>query len=214
MDITEEVKFPTKDSEWMMKVLIGGIIGIIPIVNLISYGYSIKVMKGAIGGNPGLPKWEDWGDLFVKGLMAFIIELIYMIIPILVIGISVGGALMALFTGNFETFMAALAGAIGGVLIGLILALIALLLTPMAISMYVKEDSIGAAFKIGEVMSRIKSVIGDYIMVYIILIVLGVILGILSIIPILNILIIVFGSFYIMLIAYNMFGKVYAKSKA
>ncbi len=213
MDIIEEVKFPTKDSEWIMKVLIGGIIGIIPIVNFISYGYSVKVMKGAIGGNPGMPKWENWGDLFIKGLMAFIIELIYMIIPILVIGISVGGALMALFTGNFEMFAAALAGAIGGVLIGLILMLIALLLIPMALAMYVKEDSVGAAFRIGEVISRIKSVIGDYIMVYIILIILGVIIGLLRIIPILGILIMVFGSFYIMLIAYNMFGKVYTKSK-
>lgn len=213
MDITEEVKFPTKDSEWITKVLIGGIIGIIPIVNFISYGYSVKVMKGAIGGNPGLPKWEDWGDLFIKGLMAFIIVLIYMIIPILVTGISIGGALIAIFSGELETLETILAGAMGGILIGLVLALIALLLIPMALSMFVKEDSVGAAFRIGEVISRIKSVIGDYIMVYVILIILGVIMGLFRIIPILGILIMVFGSFYIILIASNMFGKIYAKSK-
>ena len=213
MDIMEEVKFPTKDSEWIVKVLIGGIILIIPIVNFISYGYSVKVMKRAIGGNPGLPKWEDWGDLFIKGLMAFIIELIYLIIPILVIGISIGGALMAMFTGELETLETTLVGAMGGILIGLILALIASLLIPMALSMYVKEDSVGAAFRIGEVISRIRSVIGEYIVIYIVLIVLGIILGALSRIPILGFLILVFGGFYTMLIAFNMFGKVYTRSK-
>ncbi len=213
MDIMEEVKFPAKDSEWIVKVLIGGILGIMPIVNFISYGYSVKVMKGAIGGNPGMPKWDDWGDLFVKGLMVFIIELIYMIIPVLIIVISVGGALMALFTGNFNAFAVAMAGAMGGVLIGLILALIAAFLLPMALAMYVKEDSIGAAFRVGELLSRIKSVIGDYIVVYIVVIVMGIILGILNIIPILGFLLLIFGSFYIMATAFNMFGKIYTQSK-
>jgi hypothetical protein len=31
MDIMEEIKFPSKDSEWIQKVLIGGVIAIIPI---------------------------------------------------------------------------------------------------------------------------------------------------------------------------------------
>jgi hypothetical protein len=31
MDIMEEIKFPSKDSEWIQKILIGGVIAIIPI---------------------------------------------------------------------------------------------------------------------------------------------------------------------------------------
>ncbi len=76
MDIMEEIKFPTKDSEWVQKVLIGGILGIIPIISFIEYGYVLKVMKGGIETSPGMPKWEDWGNLFINGLIAFVISLI------------------------------------------------------------------------------------------------------------------------------------------
>ncbi len=42
MDIMEEIKFPSKDSEWTQKVLIGGVVAIIPIVNLIACGYLLN----------------------------------------------------------------------------------------------------------------------------------------------------------------------------
>lgn len=214
MDIMEELKFPTKDSEWIQKVLIGGILGIIPIINFLEYGYILKVMKGAIGGNPGMPKWEEWGDLFINGLIAFIISLIYMIIPILVLLISIGGVVTAALSGNMNLMIGAIAGAIGGVLIGLLLALIFGFMVPMALALYVKENSFGSAFRVGEILSRIKSVFGDYITVYIVLIVLVFILGLLNSIPILGFLIVIFGSFYISVVTFNMFGKVYTKSSA
>lgn len=102
---------------------------------------------------------------------------------------------------------------IGGVLIALLLALILGFLLPMALSLYVKESSIGAAFGIKEVLSRIKSVFGDYIIVYIVVIALAFILGVLSSIPVMGFLIMIFGGFYISAVAYDMFGKVCARSK-
>ena len=212
MDIMEEVKFPTKDSEWIQKVLIGGILGIIPIINFIEYGYILKLMKGALEDNSNMPKWEDWGNLFINGFIAFIISLIYMIIPILVLLVSVGGVITAALTGNINLMIGAVVGAIGGVLISLLLALIFGFLIPMALAMYTKENSFGAAFRIGEILSRIKSTFADYITVYIVLIVVFFILGLLNSIPILGILIMIFGSFYILAVAFNMFGKIYARS--
>ncbi|VVB87564.1 Uncharacterised protein [uncultured archaeon] len=214
MDIEEEVKFPTKDSEWIVKVLIGGILGIIPIINLIEYGYILKVMKGAIDGNPGMPKWDDWGNLFINGLIGFVISLIYLIIPILIIFVSAGGIMAAAFSGNMNLMAGMMAGAIGGILIGLLLALVFGFMVPMALAMYTKENSFGAAFRIGEVVSRIKSVFADYITVYIVLIVLLFILGLLNFIPILGFLIMIFGTFYVSVVAFNMFGKVCARSSA
>ena len=237
MDIEEEIKFPTKDSEWIVKVLIGGILGIIPIINFIEYGYILKVMKGAIEGNPGMPKWEDWGNLFINGLIGFVIWLIYLIIPILIVSVSAGGIMIAAFSGNMNLMAGMVAGAIGAILIGLLLALVlgflvpmalamytkensfgaALVLgflVPMALAMYTKENSFGAAFRVGEVISRIKSVFSDYITVYIILIVLLFILALLSSIPILGFLIWMFGTFYVSVVAFNMFGKAYARSSA
>ncbi len=213
MDIVEEIKFPSKDSEWIPKVLIGGVIAIIPIVNLIASGYFLKVMKGSMDGKPGMPKWDDWGNLFMNGLMAAIIGLIYMIIPILILLVSAGNIIAAALSGNTEILLGALAGAIGGVLIALLLALIFGFLLPMALSMYVRENNFSAALKFNEVISRIKSVFGDYLTVFVIVIVLYFVLGVLSGIPLLGFLIMIFGSFYTGVVANNMFGEVCARSK-
>lgn len=213
MDIIEEIKFPSKDSEWIQKVLIGGIVFVIPIVNLIVCGYLLKVMRGAMDNKPSMPKWEDWGNLFINGLIAAIIGLIYMIIPILILGASAGSIIMAAISENPEMLFTAIAGAFGGLLIAGLLALIFGFLLPMALSLYVKENSIGAAFRFKEVLSRIKSVFGDYLMVYIVVIALSFILVVLSRIPVLGLLIMIFGNFYIGAVAYNMFGEVCTRSK-
>jgi hypothetical protein len=170
-------------------------------------------MKGAMDSKPSMPKWEDWGNLFMNGLMAAIIGLIYMIIPTLILLISAGSIVAAALSRNTELLIGAAAGAAGGFLIALLLAVVLGFLIPMALSLYVKENSIGAAFRFKEVLYRIKSVFGDYLMVYIVVIALSFILVVLSRIPVLGLLIMIFGSFYIGAVAYNMFGKVCARSK-
>ncbi len=214
MEIMEEIKFPSKDSEWIQKVLIGGVVAIIPIVNLIAGGYFLKVMKGAMDGKPGIPKWDDWGNLFMNGLMAAIIGLIYMIIPILILVVSAGNIIGAAISENPEMLFTAIAGALGGFLIAALLALIFGFLLPMALSMYVRENNFGAAFRVSEVISRIRSVFGDYLTVFVIVIFLYLVIGVLSGIPLLGFLIMIFGSFYVGAVAYNMFGDVCARSKA
>ncbi len=84
----------------------------------------------------------------------------------------------------------------------------------MALSIYAKEDSIGAAFRIGEILSRIKSVPGDYIITIIVLYALLFIVNLVAAIPIIGWVIIIFANFYIALVASKMFGEVYASSNA
>jgi hypothetical protein len=218
MEIGESIKYPTTDKDWIKKVVIGGILGMIPIVNFIVQGYYLKIIKGSIENKSGMPEWEDWGNLFIKGLLVFIISIIYMLIPIIVISISVGGAIMAAVSGGTEAMVAAIGAAAGGFIIGFILMLIAFLLLPMALAIYAKEESFGSAFRFGEIIRRILSNLGSYILVYIVIIVLGVIVGIitgiLNIIPFLGVVIAIFTNFYIVAVAANMFGEVYTNSKA
>ena len=213
MDIVENIKYPTTDSEWIKKILIGGILLIIPIINFIIGGYYIKTLRGSIEGKPGLPEWDDWGDLFIKGLMVAIIGFIYMLIPLIVLFVSIGGALTAaISSGDFSA--ASISAIVGGSLFSVVLMLIVCLVLPMALSIYAKEDSIGAAFRIGEILSRIKSVPGDYIISIIVLYALLFIVNLVAAIPIIGWVIIIFANFYIALVASKMFGEVYASSNA
>jgi len=213
MDIVENIKYPTTDSEWIKKILIGGILLIIPIVNFIAIGYYIKTVKGTIETKPGIPAWDDLGSMFIKGLMVIIISIIYMIIPLIVIFGSIGGAIMtSISAGDFSA--TSFGAGFGVSLIGLLLMLIVYLILPMALAMYAAEDSFGAAFKIGKILSRIKSAPVEYIIAFIVLVVLETILGIIAAIPILGWIIAIFGTFYITIVAANMFGQVYAISES
>ena len=213
MDIIESVKFPSTDIGWIKKILIGGILLIIPIINLIVGGYYIKTLRGSIEGKPGLPEWDDWGDLFIKGLMVAIIGFIYSLIPLIVLFVSIGGALTAaISSGDFSA--ASMSAIVGGSMFSVVLMLIVCLVLPMALSIYAKEDSIGAAFRIGEILSRIKSVPGDYIITIIVLYALLFIVNLVATIPIIGWVIIIFANFYIALVASKMFGEVYASSNA
>ena len=216
MDIVETVKFPANDVEWIQKILIGGLVMLIPIVNFIALGYYIKTMRGGIDGKSSLPEWDDFGNLFVKGLFVVIVGFIYMLIPLAVMFLSVGGAAISIIasivSGDFA--FASIGTVIGGYLFSLVLLFILFLVLPMALSIYAKEDSVGAVFKVGEILSRIKSVIGEYIIAIIVSYALMLIVSLFALIPFIGWVIMIFAHFYVALVVANMFGKVYAASSA
>ncbi len=73
LDIGRAFQFMFEDPEWIKKILIGGIVSLIPIVNFATLGYMLEVIKNVADGNPRpLPDWNNFGTLFMKGLYAFV----------------------------------------------------------------------------------------------------------------------------------------------
>jgi len=99
-----------------------------------------------------------------------------------------------------------------GMLIALVLMAIFGFIIPMALANYVAKDSFGAAFEFGEIINRIKSIIGEYIICYIVVIVLSLIVGVISMIPIIGWIIGAILGFYVQLVYAHYFGNLYAKS--
>jgi len=86
MDIGKSFTYVFEDKNWIMKILIGGIVLLIPIVNFAVYGYMLTTLKNVADGQPSpLPEWSDFGAHFMKGLYAFIGVLVYLLPGILVI---------------------------------------------------------------------------------------------------------------------------------
>jgi len=73
--LTNAIKRPFTD---FGKLLIGIIFCLIPIVNFISIGYHFKCAKTAMTGKFVMPKWENFGNLFITGLLGSIISFVYM----------------------------------------------------------------------------------------------------------------------------------------
>jgi len=94
VNYTEAIKRPFTDGK---KFLIGVLLNILPIVNLLVVGYTLECAKSAMKKKYKLPEWENWGDYFVKGLLATIIGFIYMIpaLMLLLIGfITIAGSVI------------------------------------------------------------------------------------------------------------------------
>ena len=86
MDIGKAFSYVFEDEQWISKVLLGGVILLIPIVGWIAVsGYMVKVAQNVAQGNPRpLPQWGEFGDHFMRGLYAFVIGLVYLI-PVFVL---------------------------------------------------------------------------------------------------------------------------------
>jgi len=134
----------------------------IPLVKIItgffSTGYALYCAKATMKGSKNLPKWDNWGDIFLKGLLARIIVLIYHL-PVLLFGIflifSLGG--MAILTELRQSPAMAVKTLLGlgtGILLMLCLAVLINYLVPSALMSYVDKNSFGAAFNLGNVFKN------------------------------------------------------------
>lgn len=196
VDYGEAIKRPFSD---VKKLLIGIVIQLIPIVNFMALGYQLRCAKTAMEKKFELPEWEDWGNLFVKGLMAVVIGFIYAIPAIIVSLIAmisiVKAVLQAVSTSattgaSVDPMMILSSVGITGILI-FILGLLTSYIVPSALLSFVKNDSFGAAFRFGEIFKKAFTV--KYLVVWIVVslysIVLTLVLAlILSVIPL-------FGTF-------------------
>ena len=70
------------------KLLLGLVFSFIPIVNFIATGYGLECARTASKKKFKLPEWENFGKLFVDGLLAVLITLIYFMIPAVLAGIA------------------------------------------------------------------------------------------------------------------------------
>jgi len=169
--------------KWVRWILLT-IIGIIPIVNFIVYGYTIRVLRGI---KPA-PELEDYVQLFIDGLLYMIISIIWMIPAFIIGAILVGGSAAAMMSGSDAIGMAGGAGMGFGFLVAFIVVIISALFATIGIVRFARMEKFGEAFAFGAIKDKIGE-IGwvNYIIALIVVgLVVGVIYGVLSIIPIIG----------------------------
>ncbi|NJO81490.1 MAG: DUF4013 domain-containing protein [Blastochloris sp.] len=148
MNIGKAFSYVFEDERWVTKVLLGGLITLVPILNITTFGYMLKTAHNVAYGNPHpRPEWgEDFGDTFMRGLYALVINFVYFIPYILLIVVlhrrhSVGRG---------ETWEATGLLALCLVPIFLMVAFASALVSYAAFARYVITHSLNEALKIGE----------------------------------------------------------------
>ncbi|WFN33815.1 DUF4013 domain-containing protein [Methanogenium sp. S4BF] len=178
-EYTKEALF----GKWVRWILLM-IISIIPIVNFILYGYTIRVLRGT---KPA-PELEDYVQLFIDGLLYVIISIIWMIPAIIVAVILIGGSVGVAMASDPAVAGAAIAGMGLGLLITFIIAILCGLFATIGLVRFARMEKFGEAFAFGEIKDKIAA-IGwvNYIIALIVLsIVVGVVYFVLTLIPIIG----------------------------
>lgn len=224
VDVKRALTYSFNDDNWIVKILIGSI----PFINpFFSLGYAFEVFKQALNKKAELtlPEWDDWGGYFKSSIMIILIYLIYMLIPIIIyiIGASVmvGGATMGADAGGGIGTAGKVAMVIGGLIyfVGFVFAVILGLMIPMALANYAKNDErFGAIFQLGVILKNIFSIIGDYLLTFLVIIGIGIVVGLalmivslINIIPILGwlvyIIVSLVVSFWLNLVIFPLLGE-------
>lgn len=160
----DSLKYPLKN--WV-KLIILGVILLIPVVNLIGLGYCLKAIRSTFEGSNLLPGFDNMGELFINGIKLFIVGFIYAVVPLILF-------IVASIFGSLFLWLAILSG----------MAISIFAFMGIANMVYYNYD-IGAALRYREIIETI-SAIGwvKYIIWWIILIffltVLGTIVSILG----------------------------------
>lgn len=212
----DAIEYPASDDDWIKTVVIGGVLTflwfLLLVPALIVSGYLVKVMKSTVEGDAEPPEFDDWGTLLVDGIQVFVIGIIYMIIPIIVWLVTVGGSIVSMMSGTEEGAIAGLGGILFGLLLYFVLSIVFGYFLAVGVVNFAYEGNFGAAFSVDAL--RNVGLNGNFAIAwvgaFVVNFIAAVLLSILNIIPILGFILgIIIGpflSFYVGVVAARLLG--------
>ena len=218
MDIGKSFTYIMEDPNWIMKILIGGLVSLVPIVNFAALGYMVTVLKNVADGQPQpLPEWGNFGEYFMKGLYVLVGALVY-IAPILilyccmmVIPIVLGGAGSA--AGRDTGSALAGVGSIISMCLGCLMFLFALAMAvmfPAALTRYAVTNTLSVFWDFRGNFDLISKNLGNYIMEILIVWVAGFVASFGIILCVIGV---IFTSFWSQLVGAHVYAQFWRASQ-
>ena len=211
MDIGSSFSYMFQDEDWIKKILIGGVVGIIPIVNFAAIGYMIQIIRNVRDGQAlPLPEWDEFGKYFVDGLWIFLIFLVWAI-PIIVVAClqGIGTAVLAEArqdaTDAFGVISVCFSCVIG------LWALVIAAVSPAILVRYTEVGEFMAGFQFSEIIDIIRANVGNYIIVILLIWVAGLIASFGVILCVIGV---IFTQFWSYLVTGNLLGQLAAQEQS
>lgn len=185
VDYLEAIKRPFGD---FGKLLIGILLGILPIINLFVTGYALTAAKSVFKKKYDLPEWKNWGDFFIRGLFSAVISIIYFLPAVILLLIFAASIVPAILQGIFESYTGQISAFVVGniisralaaipvLVLAVLLVLIAAYILPSALLHYIKDWKFSDAFDLKSIFN--KAFKGSYLLTWLFVIVYSIIFGI------------------------------------
>jgi hypothetical protein len=219
MDIGKSFTYMFEDPNWMMKILIGGIVSMIPIVNFAGLGYGATALKNiAEGSQNPLPEWGNFGDHFMKGLYVFVGVLVY-ISPIILVYCCMGILTTVLGGVGGSTTSGDAGGALAGIIsllsicmscLVFVLALAVAVMYPAAYTRFAMTNQLASFWDFRGNFDLIKSNASNYIIAILIAWVASFVAGFGVILCFIGV---IFTSFWSQLVSSHVFANFWLQSK-
>jgi hypothetical protein len=185
-------------------------------------GYMVQITRNVMNQQPDrLPEWDNLGQKWTEGLMLFIAHLVYSLPFLLLCCIAAVIAVLPALGGQSQSATNALAGLSVTTLclmgcLGLLYSLALAVVSPAVTIFYAREGTLGACFKIREIVSFIQRNLNIYLIACLVFFVgvaaVSFVAGIFNAIPICGTIIgLVIGfalGFYVILVAGHLYGQV------
>ncbi len=84
-DLGRAFRAPFQDKDWVTKVLLGLLWGVLGVTIPAIYGAQLDYIRGVSEGDERLPEWGDFGKKWVEGLQVVLASIIFFL-PMIVIG--------------------------------------------------------------------------------------------------------------------------------
>jgi hypothetical protein len=211
IDIEAAATYPLASDDWPKTVGIGGLLVlfsflIVPI--LLVYGYLVRVLRAGMRDSPEPPVFDEWGVLAREGLVAFVVIVVYQLLPLVVFAVTVGGSLAAIATGSRTGAGLGIAGLIGGITVSGLLALVFGYVGLVGLANFAREGTLGSAFDVSVIrdvaLSRAYAIPWLYGVGFVL--VAGVVTSVLNVVPFLGAIVGVFVVFYGQICAFRLWG--------
>jgi hypothetical protein len=152
--LEEALRYPTNGENALERLVIGGVLVILSALVLpafLVYGYLVRSLAAVAAGDEEPPTFDGWEELFVDGIKAFVIALVYALVPVLLavaflVPVGVGSSM----GGDSAAGILAGVGALG-FLASLVVAVAVTYVIMAALSNFAVEGRLGAAFDLGAV---------------------------------------------------------------
>lgn len=205
-NLNDALRYPTVREDWYRTIVIGGVLSvfaflIIPI--FLIFGYLVRVMQAQLMHESDPPYFAEWADLFVVGFKGFIIGFVYMLIPLIVMGITIGGAAIAFATGTDIGTGLGVMGLVGGGILTALLVLLFGYVTIAGIVNFARTEQLGDGFDLGTVGSVIgtREYAVAWLSAVLVLFVAAIIAGALNEAPVIGVILGAFLMFYAQMVA-------------
>jgi hypothetical protein len=218
--ISESLDYLRNSDDVVRTVVIGGVLGFLGFLLVPTFfvlGYMLRVVRGVGAGDEEPPVFDEWGEMGIEGLKAFLIAFAWSLVPAVIGFVLVSVGFAGLLSNNSGLGAVGILLLLVSALVTIVLSLALAYLLPAAIANFAHEGDIAAGFDV----ATIRQVVTDrtYLRAwgygFVILFGLVVAISVVNLVPLLGQLITFvaapFATFYALVALYYLVGKAFAE---